>query len=254
MMDDAFQGKRVLVTGASKGIGAAVAQQFAKKGAQVAVHFGHSKAAAESLLGNLAGAGHFLLQQDFSQRGAAEKLMDQYFETTNTLDILVNNAGIAQLHPPTQVDHTAWQKAWDDILQINLKVPAHLCHLAARKMKETGGGRIINISSRGAFRGEPDMPAYGASKAALNSLTQSLAKTLAPHNIYSMAVAPGFTATDMAKATLNESSERQLIAENPMGRFAEPDEVAAAVLFLASEKAAYCNGTIVDVNGGSYLR
>lgn len=254
MYTTAFKGKNVLVTGASKGIGAAIARHFAQHGATVALHFSNSHASAESVLGQMEGSGHVLLRQDFSQVQAAEKLMKKYFETYSKLDILVNNAGIARLHPPTEVGFAEWQKAWSDIIQINLTVPADLCFLATKNMKKSGGGRIINITSRGAFRGEPDMPAYGASKAALNSLTQSLAKAFAKENIYCTAVAPGFTETDMARATLNAQSEKQLLAENPMGRFASPEEVAAAVLFLASEKAAYCNGTIIDVNGASYLR
>lgn len=250
----AFKDKNVLVTGASKGIGAAIAKSFAQNGARVVLHYGHDRASAERTLDSLKGSGHLLLQQNFLETNAAEKLINRYFENYSQMDILVNNAGIAKLHPPTQVKFDEWQQRWAEITQVNLKVPADLCFLAAQKMKQTNGGRIINITSRGAFRGEPDMPAYGATKAALNSLTQSLAKAFAKDNIYCTAVAPGFTETDMARATLNAQSEKQLLAENPMGRFANPEEVAAAVLFLASEKAAYCNGTIIDVNGASYLR
>lgn len=174
-----FKNKHVLVTGASKGIGAAIAQAFAKEGAQVALHFGSHRASAEGVLSKLEGKGHILLQQDFSEARAARQLMDKYFNNFSKLDILINNAGIAKLHAPLAVSYDEWQKCWHEILQINLKVPADLCYLAGEKMKAAGGGRIINITSRGAFRGELEMPAYGASKAALNSLTQSLAKAYA---------------------------------------------------------------------------
>jgi NAD(P)-dependent dehydrogenase (short-subunit alcohol dehydrogenase family) len=121
-------------------------------------------------------------------------------------------------------------------------------------MINSGGGRIINVSSRGSFRGEPTKPAYGASKAALNAMGQSLAKRLAPHQIYVGTVAPGFTETDMGAVTLTPIERENLLRESPFKRMAQPEEVAHAILFLASKEAAYCSGTIIDVNGASYLR
>jgi NAD(P)-dependent dehydrogenase (short-subunit alcohol dehydrogenase family) len=121
-------------------------------------------------------------------------------------------------------------------------------------MITNGCGNIVNISSRGAFRGEPTKPAYGASKAALNALSQSLAKRLAPYNIYVGAVAPGFTETDMGAKTLTAKERENLLRESPFKRMAKPAEVAHAVLFLASYGASYSSGTIIDVNGASYLR
>jgi NAD(P)-dependent dehydrogenase (short-subunit alcohol dehydrogenase family) len=121
-------------------------------------------------------------------------------------------------------------------------------------MMKTGGGHIVSVSSRGAFRGEPTKPAYGASKAALNSMSQSLAKKLAPNHIYVGVVAPGFTETEMAKETLTPAERENLLRESPFKRMAQPEEVAHAILFLASSEAAYSSGTIIDVNGASYLR
>ena len=121
-------------------------------------------------------------------------------------------------------------------------------------MIQQGGGRIVNISSRGAFRGEPTAPAYGASKAALNSLGQSLAKLLAPHNIFVGTVAPGFVETDMAAERLAAADGDEIRAQSPLGRVAKPQEVAYAALFLASAGAEFSTGTIIDVNGASYLR
>jgi NAD(P)-dependent dehydrogenase (short-subunit alcohol dehydrogenase family) len=121
-------------------------------------------------------------------------------------------------------------------------------------MKERGGGKIVNVSSRGAFRGEPDAPAYGASKAGLNAMSQSLAKALAPHNIFVYVVAPGFVETDMAAPALSGPKGNAIRQQSPLGRVALPEEVAQAVTFLASEGTDYLTGCIVDINGASYLR
>jgi len=121
-------------------------------------------------------------------------------------------------------------------------------------MMKSGGGRIVNISSRGAFRGEPNAPAYGASKAGVNALSQSLAVALAPHNIFVGVVAPGFVETDMVTEMLASPAGDAIRAQSPVGRVARPEEVANAVLFLASAGAEFTTGTIIDVNGASYLR
>ena len=140
------------------------------------------------------------------------------------------------------------------MIATNLIGPANLCYCVGRHMVEQGGGRIINVSSRGAFRGEPEGPAYGASKGGLNSMSQSLAKALAPHNIFVSVVAPGWVETDMAANTMNSSEGEAIRAQSPLNRIARPDEVARAVLFLASEGTDFLTGTIIDVNGASYLR
>ena len=147
-----------------------------------------------------------------------------------------------------------WQLAWQQTINANLLGPANICFCAASYMKDHGGGRIINISSRGAFRGEPTKPAYGASKAGLNSLTQSLAVALAPYKIYVGAVAPGFVDTELAASRLNSPEGEEIRAQSPFNRVASPEEVAHAVFFLASEGAEFSTGTIIDVNGASYLR
>ncbi|MDP7192303.1 MAG: SDR family oxidoreductase, partial [Arenicellales bacterium] len=170
------------------------------------------------------------------------------------LDILVNNAGIFEAHPVDEVSFEEWQTAWQRTLAVNLTGPANLCWCAVEHMRNHGGGRIVNVSSRGAFRGEPRNPAYGASKAGLNALTQSLAQHLAPLNIFVGAVAPGFVETDMAAATLAGAEGDGVRNQSPLGRVAKPAEVAHAVLFLASAGAEFSTGTIIDVNGASYLR
>ena len=139
-------------------------------------------------------------------------------------------------------------------LKVNLIGAANATYCAAKAMMKTGGGRIVNISSRGAFRGEPSAPAYGASKAGLNSLGGSLAKLLAPHNIFVGTVAPGFVETDMVAERLAKPDGAAIRQQSPLGRIAKPEEVAYAAMFLASEGAEFSTGTIIDVNGASYLR
>jgi len=254
MEKGAFNGKRVLVTGASRGIGRATALAFAKRGACVGIHYHSGLAAARATLRDMAGTGHALLQADVAQPDDAQRLIEESLDQLQGLDVLVNNAGIFRAHPVDEFDYTAWQNAWADTLAVNLLGPANLCYLAARHMMQQGRGHIVNVSSRGAFRGEPQQPAYGASKAGLNALTQSLAQALGPHGISVTAVAPGFVQTDMTESYLAGPQGEAIRAQSPLGRVATPEEVAHAILFLASGEAFFATGTILDVNGASYLR
>ncbi len=250
-----FEGKHVLVTGASRGIGAAIAQQFAQQGAAVAVHYNRNKEAAETTLASLAGEGHVIVQADVADPQAVQQMVTQVIQQMGQIDILVNNAGIYEEHPPAEVDYATWQRLWRRTLDVNLLGAANTAYCVAQHMIERGaGGRIVNVSSRGAFRGEPDAPAYGASKAAMNSMGQSLAKSLAPHQIYVTTVAPGWVQTDMAADYLSTEAGDDIRAQSPLNRVAEPDEIAHAVLYLASENAAFTTGAVLDVNGASYLR
>lgn len=249
-----FDGKRVLVTGASRGIGRAVAQAFARHGARVSVNYLSNAEGADGTLQSLEGEGHISVQADVSQPDGAERAVHGTVGGLGGLDVVVNNAGVAIAHPPATSPFEDWQTAWQRTLDVNLTGPANVCYFAARHMIAAGGGRIVNVSSRGAFRGEPDYPAYGASKAGLNSLSQSLAVALAPHNIFVGAVAPGFVETDMAAEIVDSDGGDAVRKQSPLGRIARPDEIAHAVLFLASEGAEYATGAIIDVNGASYLR
>ncbi|TAI47359.1 SDR family NAD(P)-dependent oxidoreductase [Flagellimonas allohymeniacidonis] len=249
-----FSNKNVLITGASRGIGKATALAFAEKGAMVGLNFRSNVTDAEKTLAELTGEGHQLFQKDISKKENTKQLVDDFITAYGRLDILVNNAGISIFHEVDKVDFDHWTHAWEDTFKTNLFAAANLSYWAAKAMMKTGGGRIVNVSSRGSFRGEPTKPAYGASKAALNAMSQSLAKKLAPHNIYIGVVAPGFTETEMAAETLTPVERENLLRESPFKRMAQPKEVAHAVLFLASEGAEYCSGTIIDVNGASYLR
>ena len=249
-----FKGKNVLITGASRGIGKATAVAFAKKGAKVGINYRSNDEIAQQTLASLPGEGHQLFKRDVSQKQETEALMEDFVKAFGQLDVLVNNAGISIFHEIDDVDFEHWTNAWEKTFETNLFAVANLCYWGAKAMMKTGGGHIVSVSSRGAFRGEPTKPAYGASKAALNSMSQSLAKKLAPHHIYVGVVAPGFTETEMAKETLTPAERENLLRESPFKRMAQPEEVAHAILFLASSEAAYSSGTIIDVNGASYLR
>ena len=249
-----FSNKRVLITGGSRGIGKACAAAFATRGAQVAVNYLRDKDAAEETLYGLPGEGHFLVQADVAQPSQAQKLVEDVTVEFGNLDIVVNNAGISRRHPIDVVDYETWQDAWGNILAVNLVGPANVMYWAVQHMINSGGGRIVNVSSRGAFRGEPQQPAYGASKAGLNAMSQSIAQQVAKHNIYIGVVAPGFVETDMAAKTLSGPEGENIRHQSPLKRVARPEEVAYAVLFLASEGSEFSTGTIIDVNGASYLR
>lgn len=249
-----FNGKVVLVTGASRGIGRICAQMFAEAGAQVAVHYSSNRAAAEQTRDSLVGTGHFITQADFTDVHSTAALVADVVTQAGRLDVLVNNAGIYEEHPISQTDADAWLAAWQRTLTVNLLSAAQLTYHAAQVMMAHGGGRIVNVSSRGAFRGEPTAPAYGASKAAMNAMGQSLAQALAPHGVFVHTVAPGFVETDMAQEILDSERGEAIRNQSPLGRVAKPDEVARTVLFLAAQGTEFLTGCIVDVNGASYLR
>jgi NAD(P)-dependent dehydrogenase (short-subunit alcohol dehydrogenase family) len=249
-----FEDKIVLVTGASRGIGRSIAQQFAEAGAQVAVHYNGNTAAATETLASLPNGPHHIFQADQSDPAQVQQLVDSVIAKMGRIDILVNNAGIYEAHPLAEVSYEDWQGAWRRVIDTNLIGPANLCYCVAQQMIKQRGGRIVNVSSRGAFRGEPEGPAYGASKGGLNSMSQSLAKALAPHNIFVCVVAPGYVETDMVSDTMASSEGEAIRAQSPLNRIARPDEVARTVLFLASEGTDFLTGAIVDVNGASYLR
>ena len=249
-----FTGKTALVTGGSRGIGKAVAKGFAERGARVAINYLSNAEAAERTLAELEGGPHLAVQGDVSDPASVQRLFDEVVGAFDTVDIVVNNAGIYRYHRVDEVDFEEWQSSWRQVLDTNLVGPANMCFHAARHMMDHGGGRIVNVSSRGAFRGEPEGPAYGASKAGLNAFSQSMAQSLAPHNIFMYAVAPGFVETDMAAPVLAGPAGDAIRAQSPLNRVARPEEVARVVVFLAAEGTDYLTGGIIDVNGASYLR
>ncbi len=245
--------RAVLVTGASRGIGRAVAQAFAALGDRVAVHHRDSAALAQEVVAGLPGRGHAIVRADLADPDAVRLMVDAAAYHLGGLDVLVNNAGIYLWHPPTEVSYEQWQEAWRETLAVNLTGAANVTWCAVQYMKETGG-RIVNVTSRGAFRGEPRHPAYGASKAGLNAFGQSMARELARYGISVATVAPGYVETEMAAADLSSARGDQIRAESPFNRVATPEEIAAAVVYLASDAAEWASGAILDLNGASYLR
>jgi NAD(P)-dependent dehydrogenase (short-subunit alcohol dehydrogenase family) len=243
-----------LVTGASRGIGRAIAEQLAARGCRVAVHYQKNRAAAEAVLAGLAGDGHAIFAADMGSADDVAKLWRDVTTAFGRVDLVVNNAGVYEYHAPLTTDYAAWQAAWQHTLGANLFGPANLCHLAANAMAAAGGGRIVNISSRGAFRGEPNAPAYGASKAGLNSLSQSLAQNLAPEKVYVYCLAPGWVETDMATEFIHGPRAAEILAQHPLGRVATAEEIARTAVFCGLDAPATMTGCIIDVNGASYLR
>ena len=248
------------MTGASRGIGRVIAQQLAQRGVRVALHYRNNRKAAEETLASLPGGGHVIFAADLSDPAQASQLWKQVANAFGAVDILINNAGLYIFHPPLKTTYDAWQFAWQHTLATNLIGPANLSMLAAQGMAARvldpvfGRGRIVNISSRGAFRGEPDSPAYAASKAGLNALSQSLAKALAGEAIYVYCVAPGWVETEMATSHLEGPDGPAILAQHPLGRVNRTDEVASAAVYCALDAPAAMTGCVIDVNGASYLR
>jgi NAD(P)-dependent dehydrogenase (short-subunit alcohol dehydrogenase family) len=230
-----------------------VAWAFATQGDRVAVHHRDSAGLARDVLAGLPGSGHTIVRADLADAGAVRRMVDAAHADLGGLDVLVNNAGIYLRHPITEMSYEQWQDAWRETLAVNLTGAANVTWCAVQHMRETGG-RIVNVTSRGAFRGEPRHPAYGASKAGLNSFGQSMARALAPYGISVATVAPGYVETEMAADDLSSARGDEIRAQSPFNRVATPEEIAGAVLYLASDEAEWASGAILDLNGASYLR
>jgi 3-oxoacyl-[acyl-carrier protein] reductase len=247
-----------LVTGASRGIGAAVAQALAAAGHRVAVHAGRDTASAKQVRDELPGSGHIVVSGDLTAADVCARVVAEVVDGLGDLDVLVNNAGVYTAHPIDATSYTDWQQTWRQTLDLNLMAPANLAWLTVdhllRRDGGPNGGRLISVGSRGAYRGEPDTPAYGASKAALHAMAQSLAVALAPHRIFSVAVAPGFVDTDMARVVLEGPEGDAVRAQSPFGRVATPADIAATVAWLATDAPEWISGAVIDANGASYLR
>jgi NAD(P)-dependent dehydrogenase (short-subunit alcohol dehydrogenase family) len=247
-------GRSILVTGASRGIGAAIARAFAVNGDRVAMHYGSADDAARRVLDSLAGRGHVLARADLMDPAAVRTMVDSAADALGGLDVLVNNAGVFHAHPIESVDYEQWQRAWADTLGVNLVGAANVTWCALQHMPRSGASRIVNVGSRGAFRGEPDSPAYGASKAGIAAFGQSLAKSLGQQGISVTTLAPGFVDTDMAAELLAGEAGDEIRRQSPFNRVPSADEVAGAVLFLASPQAQWASGSVLDFNGASYFR
>ena len=253
-MDSKLKDKNVLVTGGSRGIGKAISLALAEAGARVTIQYHKNLLAAEETLAGLPGRGHRLVQADIADPDSVLEMTESLIADHVRIDVLVNNAGIYEEADMLDLSYEEFRDYFAQTMNTNLIGVANLSFLAAKEMVRHGGGRIINISSRGAFRGEPFALPYGAAKAGMNSLGQSMAVGLASKNVLVFTIAPGFVETDMTTHILESSRGDAIRNQSPLHRVAQPEEIASAVLYLASEAPGYMTGCIIDVNGASYLR
>lgn len=242
----------VLVTGASRGIGEAVARAMGSAGAKVAIHYREQRERATALAAQI-GASAEVFQADLSKTEECMSLWKAVVARFGRVDTLVNNAGIA-ISSPLESATAYWLKGWETTMAVNLRAPSILSKLAIGHFIEKGGGRIINISSRAAFRGDqPPYLAYAASKGGLVALTRSIARGFGKAGILAFNVAPGFTRTEMAQDFLDEYGEKYVAGDIALNRLTEPDDIAPIVVFLASGLADHATGCTIDVNAGSYV-
>ena len=230
----------ILITGASRGIGAAAYELLRSAGHGVV---GHSTRGGGDLIGG-----------DLADPSAPRKIWEQAIARLGRIDALVNNAGIYEAIADDAPDGD-WQAAWTRTLTVNLTGAADLCRLAVQHFKANGGGRIVNVASRAAFRGDsPQHWHYAASKAAMIGMTKSIARGYAADGILAFAVAPGFTVSEMTEEYLSGRGGAAILADIPLGRVTSTDEVAEAIRWLATEAPAASTGSVIDLNGASYVR
>ena len=245
-------GKRVLITGASRGIGYAAAQWMGQAGATVAIHYSKSADAAENLANEL-NNGSFAIQADLANPQEVMQLFAQATRQLGGLDVLVNNAGIA-ISSDDAGANRQWLADWQMTMRVNTDAPALLGKMAVQHFAANGGGRIINISSRAAFRGDtPDYLAYAASKGALVALTRSIARAYGKQNIKAFIIAPGFTRTDMAQDFMNQYGESFALNDIALNELTEPKDIAPTIAFIASGMMDHATGCTIDINAGSYV-
>lgn len=244
-------GKSALVTGGARGIGRACCLMLARAGASVAIDYRVESPSANLLVDEIEALGGeaFALAADVTKRADAEMLVDETVARFGSLDILVNNAGIWKNSPVEEMSDAEW----DEMIAVNLTGTFYCTRAAVPPMKEARSGRIINISSTAGQRGEAFCSHYAATKGGVIALTKSWAVELAPFGILVNCVAPGWTVTDMTRDDLLGARREAILQTIPLGRAGTADEIAGAVLFLASELATFVTGEILNVNGGAVL-
>jgi NAD(P)-dependent dehydrogenase (short-subunit alcohol dehydrogenase family) len=249
-----LDGKVVLVTGGSRGIGAATVRMVVETGGEAVVHYGSNEAAAVKLARAVGEARVHLCRADLLSAPATEQLWDDAVSWRGRIDVLVNNAGVYEKNAlDLPVDD--WLAGWDRTMRINLYAAAQLCRRAVQHFRQRGGGILINVASRAAHRGDSiDHLQYGASKAGMLALNRSIARNAAKDNILAYGVAPGFVLTDMVDAYVKEHGLDKMAAMYPTGRVATPEEVAAVITFLASGVAPQTTGSTIDLSGGADVR
>jgi NAD(P)-dependent dehydrogenase (short-subunit alcohol dehydrogenase family) len=244
--------KVVLITGGSRGIGAETARRMAAAGGRVIINYRRSEDEANALVQEI-GGNAIAICADIADPAALETMIDDIVDAFEKIDVLVNNAAVFEYNPFDGDDFAAWQQGWRRTFDLNVFAAANAAWLAMRAMRRSGGGKIINVASRAAWRGETEFADYGASKAALVNLTRSIARACAKDNIVASCVAPGFIETEMAKPEL-EKHRDEILRQIPLGRVGSTADVANVILFLASPMADYLNGVTIDINGGSWFQ
>jgi 3-oxoacyl-[acyl-carrier protein] reductase len=248
-----LDGQVVLLTGATGGIGIAIVRQLSEAGATIAIQYHQHREIAERLRQS-AGNDAQVFEADLNDLRRTERLFEEVVITYGRVDTLINSAGIylpSQLEKDTEV----WLEDWQRTIRINLTSQGLLCRLAVLHFRGHGGGRIINIASRAAFRGDTEeYLAYAASKGGLVSLTRTIARAYGKENVKAFVVAPGFVRTPMVDEFFRAHGEKAIVDEIALPRLTEPDDVAPTVAFLASGLMDHATGCTVDINAGSYVR
>lgn len=251
-MNISLTGQRILVTGASRGIGRAIAKQLSESGAEVIIHFNANESEALKLQKELKTPG-FIEKCDLGDSTQVIGFIPYLVKKYGPFSGIVNNAGIAKSAPDT-LPTNEWAKIWDQTLQVNTTALGILCKEFIDQAKGLENGRIINISSRAAFRGDTtDYLAYAASKGALISLTRSIARYYGKVGIKAFLVAPGFTRTDMANEILSEYGEEYALNDIALTELTKPEDIAPMITLLCSGLADHATGTSIDINAGSYV-
>ncbi|WP_415853309.1 SDR family NAD(P)-dependent oxidoreductase [Sinomonas sp. G460-2] len=244
-----LNGKTILITGASGGIGAATARVAHREGAVVVVHYGSNRASAESLSAELGDGRVHLVQGDLANPAETKRVWEDSVRAVGHLDVLVNNAGA---YIPTPMDDDdAWREGWERNVALNIIAPADLTRYAIRHFQERNGGIIVNVASRSSHRGDnPGYFGYGAAKGALLSLSRGVARGYAKDGVLSYAVAPAWVATSLTGKPVTAEAAAAL----PLGEVIPPEDVAETIAFLASGRARHTTGTTVDITGADYVR
>ena len=252
-MNISLKDQRILVTGASRGIGRAIAKQLSESGAEVIIHYNSNKAEADKLKAELEGVSH-TAGCDLADAAAVSGFIPSLVKLYGPISGLVNNAGIS----PSAADNLPtdeWIKNWENTFAVNTRAVGILCKEFVEHAKTQQQGRIVNISSRAAFRGDTtDYIAYAASKGAIVSLTRSIARHYGKQGIKAFLIAPGFTRTDMANAILEEYGEDFALNDIALNELTTPEDIAPMVTLLCSGLADHATGTSIDINAGSYVR
>ncbi len=248
-----LKGQQILVTGASKGIGYAIADHLLQHKARVGVHYHSDREGAEALVTKHGEGRAIALRADLSESQEVIRLFQSALEALGSLDTLVLNAGIFVPHP-TEMEVEEWYKVWKRTMAVNLDSVGLITKIALDYFKKRQAGRIIYIGSRAAFRGETEeYLAYAASKGGLTSLARSVARSFGKHNIKAFVIAPGFTRTAMAEQFIEEYGESRVLEELSLNELTETTDIAPLVSFMANGSMDHATGTTIDINAGSYI-